>query len=210
MSHPDPQAPPETTAVPEAVAAPAPRSRTWLRIGALVVVTITLVAIGHATGATEHLTRERIQALMSGLGALGFLAFVVLFTVGELVHVPGIVFVGAAIVAYGPWLGFGAGLAGAIVSLSVSFWVVRLVGGQPLGQIQRPFLRRMLDRLETQPIRTVAVLRVLFQMLPALNYGLAMSKVRFRDYLFGSVLGLVPVIAVIAASFDWIAARLLD
>jgi uncharacterized membrane protein YdjX (TVP38/TMEM64 family) len=184
----------------------APRSRTGLRIGALVVITIALLAIGHATGATEHLTQDRIQALMSELGALGLVAFVVLFTIGELVHVPGMVFVVAAILAYGPWLGFGAGLGGAIVSLSASFWIVRLVGGQPLGQIQRPFVRRMLARLETQPILTIAILRVLFQMLPALNYGLAMSKVRFRDYLVGSVLGLVPVIAFVAAAFDWVVA----
>lgn len=184
----------------------APRSRTALRIGALVAITVALVAVGHFTGATEHLTLERIHDLMNGLGALGLVAFVVLFTIGELVHVPGMVFVLAAILAYGPWLGFGAGLGGAIISLSASFWIVRLVGGQPLGQIERPFVRRMLARLETQPIRTIAVLRVLFQMLPALNYGLAMSKVRFRDYLVGSVLGLVPVIAVAAAAFDWVVA----
>ncbi|MDQ3032899.1 MAG: VTT domain-containing protein [Myxococcota bacterium] len=199
-----------TDASPEPIVLDAPpptppqSARTkWLRIGALVVLTIALIGIGHATGLTEHLTRDRIQALMLDLGALGFLAYVGIFAVGELMHVPGMIFVGAAMLAYGPALGAAAGLAGAIVSLTVSFYVVRVVGGQPLGEIKRPFIRRMLAHLDQRPITTIAILRVLFQLMPAINYGLAMSKVRYRDYIVGSVVGMVPVIAVAALAFDW-------
>lgn len=188
--------------VPPAAPAPGARHRTWLRIGILAAVTVALVAGAHLSGLGEHLTQERIQRVMSELGVLGFVAFVALFTLGELVHVPGVVFVLAAVVAYGPWLGFGAGLLGAIISLSIAFWVVRLIGGQPLAEVQRPFVRRMLARLDRHPVRTIAILRVLFQMLPALNYALAMSKVRYRDYLLGSVLGLVPVIGALALGLD--------
>ena len=190
--------------------APATTPRTALRVGLLIAVSVALVAIGHFTGATEHLSLERVRALMSDLGALGLVAFVVLFTIGELVHVPGMAFVAAAILAYGPVQGFAAGLGGAIVSLSLSFWIVRSVGGQPLGEIQRPFLRRVLARLDTHPVRTITVLRLLFQMLPALNYGLAMSKVRYRDYLVGSVVGLVPWIAFAAVATDWFVATFLS
>ncbi|UJR85356.1 TVP38/TMEM64 family protein [Sandaracinus amylolyticus] len=179
----------------------------WLRIGALIALTVTLIAIGHATGVTEHLTRERIQATMLELGALGFFAYLAMFAVGELVHVPGMVFVAAAILAYGPVTGFAAGMVGALVSLTVSFYVVRMVGGQPLGDVERPLLKRMLAHLDARPVITIAVLRLLVQMLPALNYALAMSKVRFRDYLAGSMLGLVPVIAIAALAFDWLFAQ---
>lgn len=199
--------PEPAASVSVATATPAPRKK-WLRIGALIALTVVLVAIGHATGATEHLTRERIQETMLGLGALGFVAYLVIFALGELVHVPGMVFVAAAILAYGRALGFGAGMVGALVSLTVTFAVVRAVGGQPLGDVERPFMKRMLAQLERRPIATIAVLRVLFQMLPALNYGLAMSKVRYRDYAVGSMLGLAPVIAVFAIAFDWITEHL--
>lgn len=191
-------------------AAPAARaSRTkWLRIGALAALTIATIAIAKATGVADELTRERIQEMMQGLGALGFLAYLAVFAVGELIHVPGMVFVAAAILAYGPALGFGAGMVGALVSLSITFFVVRTVGGQPLGEVKRPLLKRVLSHLDERPVITIAVLRVLVQLLPALNYALAMSKVRFRDYLAGSLLGLAPVIAVFALAFEWIAANL--
>jgi uncharacterized membrane protein YdjX (TVP38/TMEM64 family) len=177
-----------------------------VRLGALVAVTLLLMWIGHVTGLTEQLTRERIQATMSELGALGFLAFVAAFAIGELVHVPGVVFVVAAMFAYGPGMGSVAGLVGATVSVTVTFFVVRLVGGQPLGDVERPFLRRMLAQLDRRPVTTIIVLRLLFQMLPALNYGLAMSKVRYRDYVVGSALGLVPVVLVMALAFEPIVA----
>lgn len=198
--------PPELGAVP--MPAPPSARMKWLRIGALVLLTVALVGIGHATGATEHLTRDRIQALMLDLGALGFLAYVIIFAVGELMHVPGMAFVAAAMLAYGPVMGAGAGLVGAIVSLTVSFYVVRLVGGQPLGDIQRPIIRRILAQLDRRPIVTIAVLRMLVQLLPALNYGLAMSKVRYRDYIAGSVIGLLPVLLVFAIAFDRVLAFL--
>lgn len=188
---------------------PKPSSRSkWLRIAALAALTVALIGIAKWTGVAEELTRDRIQAMMLDLGALGFFAFLAVFAIGELMHVPGMVFVAAAILAYGPGLGFAAGMAGAIVSVTVSFFVVRLVGGQPLGEIERPFLRRMIAHLDERPMRTVTVLRLIFAMLPALNYGLAMSKVRFRDYIAGSAVGLVPWIAAMALAFDWIAANL--
>src|SRR5690606_15045062 len=132
-------------------------------------LTALLMGVGYATGATEHLTEERIQAIMLELGALGFFAYLVIFAVGELVHVPGMAFVTAAMLAYGPALGAAAGLTGAIVSLTVSFYVVRLVGGQPLGDVKRPFLRRILAHLDQRPITTIAILRIFVQLLPALN-----------------------------------------
>jgi uncharacterized membrane protein YdjX (TVP38/TMEM64 family) len=174
------------------------------RIAALIMLTVVLVAIGHATGLAEGLTRERIQALVLEQGALGFVAYLAMFAIGELVHVPGMVFVAAAVLAYGRGFGFLAAFAGAMTSLSVSFWVVRLVGGQPLGEIRRPTFQKLLARLDAQPIATVAVLRALFWLAPALNYALAMTRVRFRDYAVGSALGLLPPIALAALAFEWI------
>lgn len=191
---------------------PAPSARAkWLRVGALVLLTIVLLAIGHATGLTDSLTRERLealQALMLELGALGFLAYLAIFAIGELMHVPGMLFVVAAILAYGPAAGSAAALAGAFVSLTASFFVVRVIGGQPLGDVQRPIVRRVLERLDRRPVATIAVLRLIFSLAPALNYGLAMSKVRYRHYIAGSALGLTPWIAAAALFVDWFVAWL--
>ena len=52
------------------------------------------------------------------------------------------------------------------------------------------------------PIRTVAILRVTLVMFPPLNYALALSSIKFRDYVARSLLGLIPPILVLTVFFD--------
>ncbi|MEM1415476.1 MAG: VTT domain-containing protein [Myxococcota bacterium] len=184
--------------------APTPERTTpsrW-RLLALALVFVVTLVVARSTGVTEHLTLEGIRSTMEGAGAFGLLLFLVVFALGELVHVPGLVFVAAAIVAYGPVAGGLLGYVGALGSVTVSFFVVRGVGGQQLAGVERPFFKRMLARLDERPVRAVAVLRLLLWMAPPLNYALAMSAVRYRDYLVGSALGLVLPILASAAFID--------
>ncbi len=186
-----------------------PGWKRWARIGALIVLLFGSYVVAEITGVSDQLSREWIQQRMESAGPWGLVLFVGIFAVGELVHVPGLIFVAAAILAYGELWGGLAGYLGALVSVAVSFLVVRGVGGQPLADVERPFLKRWLGRLERQPVRVVALLRLVLWMAPPLNYALAMSGVRFRHYLVGSALGLAPPIALVAVFFDWIFARLL-
>lgn len=182
---------------------PPPAKPTWPRLVGLAVLTVALLAIGHFTGLTEHLSRDNLRALMESLGVWGVLLFVVLFAVGEFMHVPGIVFVLAALLAYGRVAGAIAAYAGALVSVSFAFVVVRRVGGQALAEVRRAWIARVLAMLDRRPILTVAVLRIVFFLAPALNYGLAMTRIRFRDFFVGSALGLLPPVITIAIAFEW-------
>ncbi len=178
-----------------------------MRLGVLAVVIVVSVVVAHATGATEYLSREHVRALIAGLGPFGVLAFVGLFIVGELAHVPGFVFIGAAILAYGRLEGGVLGYFGALAAVAVAFVVVRAIGGPALAAIERPFLRRILARVDERPVLAVAVLRTVLIMTPALTYALALTRVRFRDYMLGSALGLVLPIAGMALLFDWLLAQ---
>ncbi len=53
-----------------------------------------------------------------------------------------------------------------------------------------------------------SLLRVVFQTVPALNYTLALSGVRARDYLIGTSLGLPLPIALYCLFFDYLAKAL--
>ena len=52
------------------------------------------------------------------------------------------------------------------------------------------------------------MLRVLMQTAPALSYTLALSGVKFRDYLIGSLVGLPLPIALYCIFFDYLARSL--
>lgn len=189
--------------IPVEVGAPPEAKPAWPRLLALAAVMAVLFAIGHFTGLTDYLTRENLRALMESLGLWGVVLFVVLFAVGEFMHVPGIVFVLAALLAYGRVGGAVAAYLGALVSVSFSFLLVRRVGGQALAHVKRARIAKVLAHLDRRPIVTIAVMRMFLFLLPAVNYGLAMTRVRFRDYLVGSAIGLVPPMIVLALAFEW-------
>jgi len=180
------------------------RRRTWVRLGVLGALFVGTLVVAHFTGLTEQLSRERIRAVIDGLGPLGALAFVGLFVIGELAHVPGFVFIGAAILAYGRLAGGVLGYVGALAAVGVAFVVVRAIGGQALASIRRPFVTRLLAHVDARPVAAITVLRTLLILTPALTYALALTRVRFRDYMVGSALGLALPIALMSVLFDWL------
>lgn len=138
---------------------------------------------------------------MRAAGIGGVLVFVAAFSVGQLLYIPGFVFVAVAGLAYGPVWGSIASIIAATISVTVSFFIVRTIGGQPLTQITQPFLKRWFDRLEQEPMRSMIVIRLFLWAIPPVNYTLAMSGVTFRDYILAAVIGMTPPFVVISVLF---------
>lgn len=168
------------------------------RVGAALVV-LMLVA-GAILARRSGLDGDALQARLLSLGIFAAPAFIAAFALGELLHLPGILFVVAARVVFGPTLGLALGYAGAVVALTVSFFVARhLVAAaratsEPWRPKWRP-LRAAFERLESHPVKSIALLRLVLWLAPPLTYALAATKIRARDHLIGCAVGLVvPVI----------------
>lgn len=174
------------------------RPRPWIRLAILSAVLVTLLLVGEAFGVREWLTIEWLEDTVEAAGPWGYLVFLATFAAGELLHVPGLVFVSAAILAYGRIEGGLIAYVGALTSVTVVFILVRAGGGQALAEIERPWLRRMMSRLDAHPIRIVVLLRLVLWLAPPVNYALALSSIRTRDYIIGSAVGLVPVVFAVA------------
>lgn len=169
------------------------------RVAAIVV--IALLVAGAFAARRSGLDAASLQARLLELGVFAAPAFVVAFALGELLHLPGILFVVAARVVFGPTVGLALGYAGAVFALMVSFFVARhLVAAaratrEPWRPRWRP-LRATFERLESHPVKSIALLRLVLWLAPPLTYALAATKVRARDHLVGCAVGLVvPVIA---------------
>jgi uncharacterized membrane protein YdjX (TVP38/TMEM64 family) len=170
----------------------------WWRLVALVVMVVGLLVVVKTTGLMAYLEKDRLRATVTSAGAWGPLVFVGAFCLGELAHVPGTLFVAAAVFAYGRTLGGALAYVGAVASFSFVFAVVRAVGGKPLAEIRWPLAKRILSHLDERPVRTILALRLLLWMSPQLNYVLALSNVRFARYVAGSAAGLaLPVLVLV-------------
>jgi len=180
-----------------------PRRRAALRLGLLAVLIGGLVLVAWLTGLTEYLTTDNVRSMMRESGPLGLLVFLAVFIVGNLVQIPSNVFIAAAIYSYGFAYGMPLSYAANIISVCVSFVLVRTVGGQPLQLVRRPWLKKLLGMLDERPILAIALMRIPMGGSPPLTYTLAMSEVRFRDYLIGSMSGMIVPVTIVSAGLAW-------
>ena len=174
----------------------------------VILLFVGLYALSKYLGLTDwDVENIRIQVENTGFWSPFF--YIAIFAAGEFIHIPGIVFVAVGILVYGKLLGLVLAFIASVVSFSFSFLVVRAIGGKPLSQIERPFFKKLLARLDRHPIRVVLVLRLLLFLSPKLNYALALTNVRFRDYLIGSALGILLPLGGVSLLFDWVLVHLL-
>lgn len=146
------------------------------------------------TGAIQT-TRGWIEPL----GAWGPLAFVGVCVAAALVHAPELVVVALGGVLFGKLGGFVYGWVGAVTSSAVCFLLARhLFRDAVRASLTRRFkgLQRLDEKLERHGILTVAVLRLFLFLAPPMNWAIGTTSVAFRHYLIGSMVGLVPGLAI--------------
>ncbi len=175
------------------------------RFLAVFIFLLTLLVMVRMTGLRENFSLDHLrQALLANrLGGLAL--FVLLFTLGNLVQIPGWIFLAAAVLVLGRTAGGGVTYLAAVTSCAVTFASIAWIGGDAIRRLDNRLANQLLLRLQAHPVRNVAILRTLFQTLPALNYALALSGLGFRKYLAGTMLGLPLPIAVYCYFFDYLA-----
>jgi uncharacterized membrane protein YdjX (TVP38/TMEM64 family) len=186
-----------------------PGRHPWRRLLIVGLFIGLLFAVFELSGLRGHLSLDYLHRQIEANRLLGLLLFVLLFSLGNLIQVPGWIFLAAAVLALGKLWGGVATYVAASLSCICTFLLIRLLGGDALRELDQPLAVRILARLDRQPVRAVALLRILFQTLPALNYALALSGVRFRNYLAGTMIGLPVPIAIYCLVFDSLAHYLL-
>lgn len=147
---------------------------------------------------------QAIQEAVYNAGALGILLFFAVFSLGQLLHMPGLVFVAAASLVYGEVWGFMIAMAGACIAISSVFYIVRFIGGKPLAQPNHRWLKYLTSGLESRPFRTIVLVRLVFSTGPWLNYALAMSSVNYRCYISASFVGMLPQILLTVYLTEWL------
>jgi uncharacterized membrane protein YdjX (TVP38/TMEM64 family) len=167
-----------------------------------VVAVLVLVAIVAAIVRSGILADFRVEALrgeIESYGSLAPLAFMGLLTAGLLVPAPALMLVGLGGAIFGPLEALVYAWVAAMVGTTVPFFLVRQAVRRYVDRpdgVRFARLRAIDERLAARGLVTVLVLRVLLCMSPPLNYALGATRVRPRDYLLGTAVGIVPGIAL--------------
>lgn len=165
---------------------------------------VLMFALLELSGIRAQLNLDYLQRQIHDNQVSGLLIFVMAFALGNIAQIPGWVFLAAAVFTLGRTAGGLVTYIAACLSCVATFFAIRLVGGNALRTLESPLAVRLLRQFDAHPIRSIVLLRMLFQTLPALNYTLALSGVKFRGYLVGTLLGLPLPIALYCLFFDFL------
>ena len=180
----------------------------YKRLILVVLFVVLCAAIFQVSGLKGHLNLAFIQQKIVENQTTGLLIFVLLFVLGNLVQIPGWVFLAAAVLALGQTYGGLVTYIAAVVSCVVTFLTIRFIGGNALREMDNKIAKKLLARLDAKPVLSIGLLRVLFQTAPPLNYALAISGVKFRNYVIGTMLGLPLPIFLYCVFFEHVAKAL--
>jgi uncharacterized membrane protein YdjX (TVP38/TMEM64 family) len=184
--------------VPEEVRKPGKHG--LLRLGLILLVLLILSAVWRWTPLGEWLSLERISGWINHLRGSPSAPFIILggYIVGSLVLVPVTAMILATALTFGPILGFSYSLSGCLLGAVVTYICGRLIGRDTVGKLAGARVNRLSRRLGKHGLSTVATVRLLpIAPFTIVNLVAGASHIRFRDFVFGTILGMAPGILAI-------------
>jgi len=162
-------------------------------IRALVFIAFIVVAVYiiRFTPAKEFFTQEALGQFLDRAGFWAPLVFMLVYTVGICLFVPGTLLTALGAALFGPYWGFGYVWIGAMVGASVAFWIGRTLGRDFAASLIGEKLKKYDEAIERNGFATVLYLRLVYFPFTLMNFGMGLTKVRFWDYFSGTGLGIL-------------------
>ena len=142
-----------------------------------------------------------IENAMRALGPWGPAAHVVLFALGTVLFVPGILFALAGGMLFGPVWGTILNLTGATLGATAAFLAARYLAGDWVRRKAGGRLDRLIAGVEAEGWRFVAFVR-LVPLVPfnLLNYALGLTRIPLVPYVLASLVCMAPG----AVAYTWL------
>ncbi len=132
-----------------------------------------------------------------------YLAVPLAYVVGGILVFPITVLIAVTAAAFGPWTGFLLALAGSLTSAAATYVVGSYLGRQYLRQLMGARLTRISREMGRRGVSSVVAMRIVpVAPFTLINLVAGVSHVRFGEFLVGTVIGMMPGIAVMTALGD--------
>jgi len=167
------------------------RKKATIKALVFVVFIIAAITIIRFTPAKEFFTQTALSHFLETVGMWAPLFFISVYALGVCLFVPGtlLTLLGAAI--FGAYWGFLYVWIGAMIGASAAFWIGRTLGREFAASLIGDRLKKYDDAIERNGFATVLYLRLVYFPFTPMNFGMGLTKVRFRDYFAGTGLGIL-------------------
>jgi len=157
----------------------------------LVAFVIGAIALVRFTPVKGYLTAEALGRFLEAVGFWAPLVFMLVYTVGVCLFVPGTLLTGLGAAIFGAYWGFLYVWIGAMLGASGAFWIGRTLGREFAASLIGDKLKKYDEAIGRNGFATVLYLRLVYFPFTPMNFGMGLTRVRFWDYFFGTGLGII-------------------
>jgi len=182
-----------------------PRARRLGRLAKIIVTGLLILALILAwrfTPLSALAHPDNIRQWLLDVAEIPGAPLIVLatFVLGGLVVFPVMLLIAATAAAFGPWLGFALAGTGAIASAMITYGIGAAIGRDAVETVLGPRLRRVRRSIAERGVLAVAAIRLVpIAPFTLVNLVAGASRIRFLDYVFGTVIGMAPGLVLMSA-----------
>ncbi|MCK5551897.1 MAG: TVP38/TMEM64 family protein [Deltaproteobacteria bacterium] len=167
------------------------RKGALIKASILVIFVVVAIYVIRFTPVKGFLTPEALSRFLEAAGMWAPLVYMLVYTVGVCLFVPGTLLTALGAAIFGAYWGFAYVWVGAMVGASAAFWIGRTLGREFAASLIGDRLRKYDDAIERNGFATTLYLRLVYFPFTPMNFGMGLTKVRFWDYFFGTGLGII-------------------
>jgi uncharacterized membrane protein YdjX (TVP38/TMEM64 family) len=167
------------------------RRKAMVKAGILVIFIVTAISMIRFTPIKNYLTAEALGQFLETAGFWAPFAYMLFYTVGVCLFLPGTLLTGLGAAIFGPYWGFLYVWIGAMAGASAAFVIGRTLGRDFAASLIGDKLKKYDDAIEKNGFATVLYLRLVYFPFTPMNFGMGLTRVRFWDYFAGTGLGII-------------------
>jgi len=167
------------------------RSKALLKASLLIAFVALSISLIRFTPIKGYLTADALGHLLETTGPWAPVLFILIYTLGVCLFLPGTLLTGLGAAIFGAYWGFLYVWIGAMLGASAAFFIGRTLGREFAASLIGDRLKKYDDAIERNGFATVLYLRLVYFPFTPLNFGMSLTKVHFRDYFFGTGLGII-------------------
>ncbi len=183
--------PHDNTAGGSADRAPGNRNKAIAKAAILLVFVVAAIIFVRYTPIKDYLSAEGLGRFLETVGIWAPIVFIVIYTAGICLFLPGTLLTGLGAAIFGAYWGFVYVWFGAMAGASIAFWIGRTLGREFAASLIGNKLQKYDDAIERNGFATVLYLRLVYFPFTPMNFGMGLTKVRFWDYFAGTGLGII-------------------
>ncbi len=167
------------------------KSTSILKMLLLVIFAVGAVVLFYFTSLKDYLHPQALKDFIINTGPLAPLVFILAYGAGICLFLPATLFTGVGALLFGAIWGFFYNITGAMLGASGAFFIGRYLGRDFAASLIGNRLLKYDNKIAENGFVVTLYLRLVFFPFTPMNFGMALTRVSFNQFFWGTLFGIL-------------------